>query len=302
MKCCLCNIHTLTKNQSFKHFCSSCKQKLTHHFLLFDEQNQFQGLLPKEEGYHFLRLKKAKPRTIHSLTMLPQSEHIKEEDPSIFYVFLLENGVKEINKEEASQLVAHKRAYYVHKMAIKMTIKRKELIRTILEKNQHRCHFCHVKTDCTVFLEPEKDESITTPENATCACPRCRTEYTKKDYLEWLNIEESSVSSPSISLRNHTKTKTYTISTKTAAQLVKEKMATYLNKSTLFVLYDRSSFRFYLKKRDKNKCYYCQKEGSTIDHVFPKSKGGLTTPENCVWSCIVCNEKKANQLKEDFFS
>lgn len=301
MKCCLCNIHTSAKNQSFKHYCASCKQKLNHHFLLFNEKNQYQRLLSKEEGYQYLRLKKAKPRNIHSLTMLPTSEHLENENTSIFYVFLLENGVKEINKEEAAQLVAHKRAYYVNKMAIKMTIKRKELIKLVLDKHQHRCQFCKVKTDCTVFLAPEKDESITTPENATCACPRCRTEYTKKDYLEWLNIEESSDTSNFISLLNHTKTKTYFISVETAAQLVKEKMAKYVENSTLFVLYDRSSFRFYLKKRDKNTCYYCHKEGSTIDHVFPKSKGGLTTPHNCVWSCIKCNEQKANHLKEEFF-
>jgi 5-methylcytosine-specific restriction endonuclease McrA len=259
-------------------------------------------LLTKEEGYRYLRLKKAKIRSVHALTMLPISEHLETENHSIFYVFLLENGIKEINKNEANNLVKQKRAVYVNEMAIKMLIKRKDLIKIILEKHQHQCVFCKVKTDCTVFLEPEKDESVTTPENAVCACPRCRTEYTKKDYLEWLNIEESLDGNEQISLLNHTKTKTYHISKETATRLVQEKMATFLTDSSLYVLFDRSSFRFYLKKRDKNSCYYCHKKGSTIDHVFPKSKGGLTTPSNCVWSCTTCNEKKANLSKEEFIN
>ena len=33
----------------------------------------------------------------------------------------------------------------------------------------------------------------------------------------------------------------------------------------------------------------------TIDHIHPKSKGGLSTFENCVLCCIECNLKKADR-------
>lgn len=54
-----------------------------------------------------------------------------------------------------------------------------------------------------------------------------------------------------------------------------------------------------LYKRDKMQCQYCGcKPGSeelTIEHVIPRSKGGLTTWENCVLACVACNRKKADK-------
>ncbi len=53
-------------------------------------------------------------------------------------------------------------------------------------------------------------------------------------------------------------------------------------------------------KRDGYKCQYCGiKPGSeelTIDHVQPRSKGGKTTWDNCVLSCIDCNSIKGDKL------
>ena len=55
--------------------------------------------------------------------------------------------------------------------------------------------------------------------------------------------------------------------------------------------------------RDHGLCQYCEKkvsrDESTIDHVLPRSKGGLTTWENCVLACSKCNTKKANKLLAD---
>ena len=52
-------------------------------------------------------------------------------------------------------------------------------------------------------------------------------------------------------------------------------------------------------KRDEYKCQYCGQKPSTeelsIDHVIPRSHGGLTTWENCVLACVKCNTKKANR-------
>ena len=49
-------------------------------------------------------------------------------------------------------------------------------------------------------------------------------------------------------------------------------------------------------RRDGNQCQYCgEKPGIsklTIDHVVPRSQGGMTTWANCVLACIGCNTRK----------
>jgi 5-methylcytosine-specific restriction endonuclease McrA len=54
-----------------------------------------------------------------------------------------------------------------------------------------------------------------------------------------------------------------------------------------------------LFKRDGQTCQYCgDQPGSeelTIDHVLPRSQGGVTSWENCVLACVTCNRKKANR-------
>ena len=51
--------------------------------------------------------------------------------------------------------------------------------------------------------------------------------------------------------------------------------------------------------RDKFTCQYCGEtfpEGDlNLDHVLPRDKGGKTTWENIVTSCIRCNSRKANK-------
>ena len=53
-------------------------------------------------------------------------------------------------------------------------------------------------------------------------------------------------------------------------------------------------------ERDKNTCQYCgrifEKRDLNLDHVIPRDKGGLTTWENIVCSCIACNTRKGNRL------
>ena len=59
-----------------------------------------------------------------------------------------------------------------------------------------------------------------------------------------------------------------------------------------------------IHRRDEFKCQYCNKkvgEDGTIAHVIPKSKGGLTTWENCVLACVQCNSQKANRRPEEAF-
>ncbi len=51
--------------------------------------------------------------------------------------------------------------------------------------------------------------------------------------------------------------------------------------------------------RDKNTCQYCGKHHErrmlNLDHVMPRDRGGPTTWENIVTSCIPCNTRKGNR-------
>ena len=53
-------------------------------------------------------------------------------------------------------------------------------------------------------------------------------------------------------------------------------------------------------ERDRFTCQYCGKHFEVrelnLDHVIPRDKGGPTTWENVVCSCIRCNTRKANKL------
>lgn len=52
--------------------------------------------------------------------------------------------------------------------------------------------------------------------------------------------------------------------------------------------------------RDRNSCQYCSivltASELTLDHVVPRSRGGLSTWENLVACCHECNRRKGNQL------
>lgn len=55
--------------------------------------------------------------------------------------------------------------------------------------------------------------------------------------------------------------------------------------------------------RDKSTCQYCGQvfpdEDLNLDHVIPRDRGGKTTWENIVCSCIKCNSHKANRLPHE---
>lgn len=52
-------------------------------------------------------------------------------------------------------------------------------------------------------------------------------------------------------------------------------------------------------KRDRFTCQYCgiQPGGEqlTLDHVLPRSRGGISSWENCVLACVDCNRRKADK-------
>jgi 5-methylcytosine-specific restriction endonuclease McrA len=48
--------------------------------------------------------------------------------------------------------------------------------------------------------------------------------------------------------------------------------------------------------RDGWVCQYCGSAAENVDHVLPKSRGGLHTWENVVAACRRCNSRKENRL------
>jgi len=55
--------------------------------------------------------------------------------------------------------------------------------------------------------------------------------------------------------------------------------------------------------RDQHTCQYCLTEGSpaklTLDHIIPRSRGGLNAWENLVAACFDCNNRKADRTPEE---
>jgi hypothetical protein len=41
-------------------------------------------------------------------------------------------------------------------------------------------------------------------------------------------------------------------------------------------------------------CVYCGSASESIDHVLPRSRGGLSVTENCVPACLACNGRKGD--------
>lgn len=54
--------------------------------------------------------------------------------------------------------------------------------------------------------------------------------------------------------------------------------------------------RYNIYARDNNTCQYCgrkfQKKDLNLDHIIPRSRGGRSTWENVVCSCLKCNRLK----------
>jgi len=56
-------------------------------------------------------------------------------------------------------------------------------------------------------------------------------------------------------------------------------------------------------ERDKNTCQYCGKvfdrRDLNLDHVVPRDRGGPTSWENIVCSCVPCNTRKSNRTPSE---
>ena len=77
----------------------------------------------------------------------------------------------------------------------------------------------------------------------------------------------------------------------------------------LLVLFDRlpkkevKFTRFNVFERDQNTCQYCggvfDRKDLNLDHVIPKHRGGPTSWDNIVCSCVPCNTRKANRSPQE---
>jgi 5-methylcytosine-specific restriction endonuclease McrA len=61
--------------------------------------------------------------------------------------------------------------------------------------------------------------------------------------------------------------------------------------------------RLNIYARDKNTCQYCGRRPPraelNLDHVLPRSRGGNTSWENVVCSCVACNLRKGGRTPEE---
>jgi len=55
----------------------------------------------------------------------------------------------------------------------------------------------------------------------------------------------------------------------------------------------------FIRQRDNFTCVYCGNYGDTVDHIFPKSRGGKNTWGNYATACQPCNGKKGNKTPEE---
>lgn len=66
---------------------------------------------------------------------------------------------------------------------------------------------------------------------------------------------------------------------------------------------DSRHLRVFSKKgvlrRDQYLCAYCSNKAVTVDHVYPRARGGQSTWLNCVAACTDCNRKKRDMLLEE---
>jgi hypothetical protein len=75
-----------------------------------------------------------------------------------------------------------------------------------------------------------------------------------------------------------------------------------LKKSFKRSFYNANFTRKDVVRRDDGTCQYCAKKLTpsqiTIDHIIPRSLGGINSYTNCVVSCQECNSKKGNNTLE----
>ena len=60
--------------------------------------------------------------------------------------------------------------------------------------------------------------------------------------------------------------------------------------------------RLQVLRRDAYTCTYCGDVADQVDHVYPKSRGGEDTLDNCVAACAKCNSAKRDKTDTVFLA
>lgn len=93
---------------------------------------------------------------------------------------------------------------------------------------------------------------------------------------------------------------TYFVPYEKAVQMVNEKVAYVVHERLIRKYFDRETFRKLIFKRFGKECFYCGEFADTIDHMIPRSYGGLSSFSNCVPACSKCNSAKDNLTLDEF--
>ena len=97
---------------------------------------------------------------------------------------------------------------------------------------------------------------------------------------------------------------------KRANKLILREKAKWIGNNTLQLLIspeDKKQLRNQLIAESNRVCYICgkmipQDQYPTLDHVYPKSKGGSEQKHNQRCCCKLCNDAKANMTLKEFIS
>jgi hypothetical protein len=92
----------------------------------------------------------------------------------------------------------------------------------------------------------------------------------------------------------------YKVAYEQAVLMVEEGVAGIVHETLIHKLYDKQTFRQMILERDNYTCQYCGEYGDTIDHIIPKSKGGISSFKNCICACERCNTKKGDLFPEEY--
>ena len=64
----------------------------------------------------------------------------------------------------------------------------------------------------------------------------------------------------------------------------------------------KARFRRRIFAEWNHRCAYCDQHADTLDHVLPRSRGGLTVAENLVPACARCNGAKSSTDWREWFA
>lgn len=176
----------------------------------------------------------------------------------------------------------------------------------VLARDKHICHYCDSTADRMTFLLPRSQGGHLSPKNSVAVCRTCKDTHGENLYFfKWLNV-------PVVNHENLMQEKTiyamwdkerqtqFRICKEDAQKLMAEAMAEEIGENSIWIKYNQKEFWDLIRSRDHFTCHYCHKYGDTVDHIIPKSKGGMSTAVNCVCACDKCNERKSD-LEKDVF-